>query len=481
MTIQSKLILALTGLGLGTCLALYLFMQWSFDRGLISYVNEQEKASKQALTEALSHYYRQNSNWQEFANNPRSYHRLVREYLPRKQTSQGGNTQIERRPPEHRPPPDRRRFYGNTPRENRPPPRRGPPPPTLLEADKSIIVGRHNPQHLVVPIKLDGVTVGWLSFPKPPYPLEQYNFSLKENLDLAFLVLAVVLSVSVFGIGIPLSRHFVSPLKQLTYALNALTKGKYTTDLKVNRRDEIGQLAKDVRILAETLKSNESSRSRWIAGISHELRTPLAITLGEVEAMMEDIRPLTKDNLLSVKEEVDQLNRLINDLYELSNAEIGALRYHMVRLDLRDVVANGTERFEELMADKNLNLKLSLPKYPVFIDADVQRLNQLMNNLLTNEIKYAQTYGNVHLSLTINKNIAALKIEDSGPGVAPDQLDKLFDHLYRVDASYTKKVSGSGLGLAICKKIVEAHIGTIEAQASPLGGIAIYMNFPLSD
>lgn len=165
----------------------------------------------------------------------------------------------------------------------------------------------------------------------------------------------------------------------------------------------------------------------------------------------------------------------------MSNAEIGALRYRMARLDLRDVVANGAGRFEDLMAEKTLNLTLSIPDYPVFIDADVQRLNQLMNNVLTNEIKYAQAHAKVHLRLCANKRLAELTIEDSGPGVAQDQLNKLFDHLYRGDASYVKKISGSGLGLAICKKIVEAHIGTIEAKTSPLGGIAITINIPLSN
>lgn len=468
---------------------------------MVSYVNQQEREKLNLSVARLAQYYEENGSWKSLKGNHRQLILLLlgdEEARARAPSSPqhgpilGEYPQLRGGPnygrgPENRNHPRSKRDgafppRGGPPDRRRPPPesrRKEPPLPSLLDADKAAISGKHLANHLLVNIDVQGATVGWLSTPPPRYPTQRFNLSITNHLDIAFGMVALILFVSVFCVGIPLSRHFVRPLRHLASATDALTRGNYTFPAIKPRKDEIGQLAKDFQILTETLRSNESSRSRWIADMSHELRTPLAITQGEIEAMLEDIRPMNKTNLLSLKQEIDDLNRLVNDLYELSNAEIGALRYNKDVVDLREATTQGIQRFEDLLKGRSLTLNVSMQAQAIWVSADAQRLNQLFNNLMSNELKYAQENATVNLSLHANNALATLVVEDSGPGVEHHQLPRLFDHIYRAVNNSNRKVSGSGLGLAICKKIVEAHEGTIKATKSELGGLKLTINFPL--
>jgi len=484
MQIQTKLIIALSLLGTVLCLSLYVFMQWSFDRGLVSYINEQEKQNTAYATDALADLYKDYDSWDYLIADKRHFHDIMRSTMRSKHLGPG---------PNHRERPHQRQSHLYPEVQRKPPsPHRLSPPqrdsragpnkrlvlPALFDADKTILIGRPDPSDELIPITVNAKIVGWLTVPKPRYPIKSFNLSMRQNLDIAFAMLLVVLAFLVLFVGIPLSRHIVIPLKKLTDATHALSLGNFDTQFNQRRRDEIGQLGRDLQTLNDTLKENESSRRRWIADISHELRTPLSITLGEIEAMLEDIRPINKTNLHSVKQEVEQLNRLVNDLYELSNAEIGALRYHKARINLNDAVQHGVQRFEDLFQSRAIQLQYNIPNEPIWVHADVQRLNQLMNNLMTNELKYASKEAILRISLSSNATDTILIVEDSGPGVSDEHIPKLFEHIYRVENSRNRKTGGSGLGLAICKKIIVAHEGSIHASHSPLGGLKLEITFP---
>ncbi len=484
---------------------------------MIHYVNQAEMDKSQKVVDVLLDHYREHGGWDRLANDRFLYARLVfsaddrenetgllasqdREGQAGRDRARGersdrrhrdesdpfgrGNRRGEVRGPrdEHRSsrgPRDEQRPSGRGPGDSGRPRRSGPGTPALLDKNKNRLIGRYESDYLHIPMTLDGILVGWLAVRQPEYSPNDANLSIKNNPSAALYLSLLALVFCVLFIGLPLSRHIVRPLRSLADAANTLTKGEYEIRLDFARKDEIGKLARDFETLAATLASNEKSRSRWVAGISHELRTPLAIITGEIDAMLERVRPLNDDNLRSLKQEIEQLTHLVNDLYELSNAEIGALRYVRTKINMSDVVSNAVQRFEDLFSVKHLKSELDLPNKKCWVNGDVQRLNQLLNNLLANEIKYAEENAVVKLSLLQHSDRLIFAVEDSGPGVSTEHLDKLFDYIYRVDYARNRKTGGSGLGLAICRKIVEAHDGTISASHSKLGGLKITVALPL--
>jgi len=236
--------------------------------------------------------------------------------------------------------------------------------------------------------------------------------------------------------------------------------------------------------LATTLQRSEQMRQRWLADTSHELRTPLAIIKGEIEAMLDGIRAFDHANLLSLKQEADHLHKLIDDLTDLSNADIGSLRYHMQNLNVNTLIERNREHIDLLAQDANLRLTLETDTAHQRVYADQQRLQQLFDNLITNSCKYSDPGGVLHVSLksviNADKSWMELVVEDSAPAVAAEHLPHLFDYLYRVESSRNRQTGGAGLGLAIAARIVAAHKGEIAVLPSDLGGLKVVVRLPIT-
>ena len=244
--------------------------------------------------------------------------------------------------------------------------------------------------------------------------------------------------------------------------------------------DEIGQLVDDFNRLARTLENNESLRRNFMADISHELRTPLAVLKGELEALQDDIRQFTPDSLKSLQAEVTMLSKLIDDLYELALADVGALVYRYEDVNIAGLLKDSLPGFAERFAGRQLTLEANVPDAPVMVNADPQRLKQLFNNVLENCVRYTDAGGRVQVSLRRDRDVLRIDVEDSAPGVAATLLPRLFERLFRVEASRSRERGGAGLGLAIVKSVVEAHRGTIVAKPSHLGGLWIQVVLPLT-
>jgi two-component system sensor histidine kinase BaeS len=273
----------------------------------------------------------------------------------------------------------------------------------------------------------------------------------------------------------------LAPIQALLAGTRALTAGQFAMHLRVTSGDELGQLATDFNLLAQTLEKNENMRRQWTADISHELRTPLAILRGEIEALQDGIRPYNADTLQSLHAEVLRLHTLVNDLYELSLSDLGALHYRKASVDLAAVLDEAIAAFRERFASKEMTVEVpGAQGSPVYVFADRARVHQLLSNLLENTLRYTDPGGRLHMWYVRQEQAVVLHVQDSAPGVSPEALPHLFDRFYRTDTSRTRLPGGAGLGLAICKNIVEAHGGQIGAQPSPLGGLWIQVTFPVS-
>ncbi|HYQ90915.1 MAG TPA: ATP-binding protein, partial [Candidatus Competibacteraceae bacterium] len=178
--------------------------------------------------------------------------------------------------------------------------------------------------------------------------------------------------------------------------------------------------------------------------------------------------------------DVQRLGHLVDDLYELSMTDLGALSYHLVEANPVAVLTTDVEAFASSFAEAGLTLSVEnrLPTAMTY-QADAQRLSQLFRNLLRNSLRYTDPGGGLSIILSREHGRLIVDFQDTAPGVPPESLPRLFDRLYRVESSRHRDTGGAGLGLAICRNIAEAHGGTIGARPSPHGGLWIRLELPL--
>jgi two-component system sensor histidine kinase BaeS len=445
-------------------------MRWSVDQGMVNYVNTKEIEILTPIVTGLSNLYAEQDDWTPLENNYRRLRTLVHLNRPNadltpKKPFEASNGRIH---PRREPPPFFRRL-------------------TILDLQEKTIVGELNIEVITaekrafnrIPIEYQNKIVGWLVTPKRKTITDGFELQFLQQQQQTFITISLIVIALAAMIAYPLARHFVRPINRLAAGTQALTRGEYSLNLPIDRADELGQLARDFNELANTLGNNETSRKRWLADISHELRTPLSILRGELEAIIDGVRSMNEKNVFSLHQEIIQLQLLIDDLYQLSNSEIGGLRYEKTQVDLCSFINTISEQHRHKIETAGLTLTLDTPKTSLPIWGDKNRLNQLINNLLENSQKYTESNGKITVSIHRDQSTAIITINDSGPGVPDKSLPFLFDHLYRVDSSRNRNTGGSGLGLAICRQIVSAHGGTITASHSHLGGLAIEIRFPI--
>ena len=453
-------------------------VQWSFDRGFLEYVNRIERETQQNLITMLANEYQRHGNWEFVTDDSRYWRELYfRSFL---QSEAGrarfGSADTAR----HHPPGYRRRLAGGIFKSRI----------TLLDENRQVLVGRNrrnriNPDNndkiRYLPIAVDGKTAGYLAVMPRVALSDVHDLRFSRNLERTFLFSAALMLVVSLALALPLARRLVRPVRDLTRATRELAAGNFDVRSKRYGSDELGELAGNFNVLAETLKRNETTRQQWIADISHELRTPISILRGEIEALQDGVREYSPESLAALHQEVTNLGRLVDDLYELSMSDIGALDYRKQTLSLTPLVDECVRNYADLFAEKNISVscvnRLN-DKHLVF--ADASRLQQLFNNLLNNSLRYTDENGSLKIDLAATGERISIEMEDSAPAVPAEDLPKLFDRLFRVESSRNRASGGTGLGLAICKNIVEAHDGSITAGQSTLGGLKILIELPVT-
>ncbi len=461
--------LAATGLAI---LSLFLIMQWSIDRGFYQYLSTVDQARLEQIVADLKLGYEQHGNWDYLRESPPRWNPADR--IPRPEPGA-----VPSRPPD--------RIYGRFDHlPPMPPPfdeRRPNGPLVILNAEKKTIFGSYpeGEEPHFRPLTVRGETVGYVGLQSPKHFLlpMQVQFLSRQKHALAVAAGGVVLIVVI--IAFPLARRLVRPVRAMAAATHDIASGKYTTRIPVTSSDELGLLARDFNNMALTLEKHEKERRQWVADISHELRTPVAVLRGEIEALLDGIRTITPETVRSLHAEVLRLNRLVEDLYQLSLSDIGALSYRKENLDLLPVLRDSLEAFRAEFARKKISLSSTLAHgADVRIFGDRERVNQLFMNLIENSLRYTDSGGTLQVNFSVSNNIAVIELQDSAPGVPEQDLARLFDRLYRVDGSRSRISGGAGLGLAICRNIVEAHEGTISVHPSPLGGLLIRITLPVA-
>ena len=221
-------------------------------------------------------------------------------------------------------------------------------------------------------------------------------------------------------------------------------------------------------------------KDQLLADVSHELRTPLTVLKLNIESLEHNLidNPEATYKLLHVR--LDSLNKLISDIYELAQADSGYLELQRVHCDANELVSNCSKDIELLVTTAGLSFKSQFKiQLNTVVSIDVHKLNQVIYNLARNSINYTDLPGKVEFCGEVLNDNLIIRLSDSSPGVSVNDLDKIFDRLYRCDKSRSRESGGSGLGLAISRKIISLHGGTIRASKSELGGITVLITLPL--
>jgi two-component system sensor histidine kinase BaeS len=328
-----------------------------------------------------------------------------------------------------------------------------------------------------LPITLDGGVVGVLRLE----PMQQIggatDIAFAQSQSHSAIVAGVAILIGALLLSFALARWLLAPVRALASGTRALADGDFSRRIDSSRNDELGALSRDFDHLAATLERHRDARRQWGADIAHELRTPLSILRGEIQALQDGVRPFSPQALESLQSECGRLGALIEDLYQLSLADAGALDYWFENIEFDELIRESVAAHRDAFAAAGLTVEENIES-PLTINGDARRLSQLLDNLLTNSRRYTDAPGRIRVNAVVERDAVRLIVEDSAPGVPASALPRIFERLFRVEQSRSRAAGGAGLGLAIGKAIVDAHRGTIAAEPSALGGLRVTIELP---
>ena len=465
MKIFPKLFLA-SSMSFLVVIGLMLFViQWRFEQDLTRYINNIETNQLEIFASELEEYYAEVQTWDFLESNPR-----IAELILRQSRSFDQNIIIVPRAMRER---RRFRFSFDEPNDTRAMGRL-----ILLNQEKEVIIGaKELPENLIqIPINFEEEVVGTLALLPSNKLFESIDLQFADAQRQALYLSGFVALLIAAIISLILTQNISGPIRKLARATRSLISGEFKTRVNITNKDELGKLSRDFNILAKTLDKEAESADKWLADISHELRTPLAILKSELEAIEDGIREFDEETLNSLTHEVKRINTLVNDLYELSLSDLGAMKYQMVETDIKTNIESSIESFRDRYREAEIDIKTNFDEVGNIL-GDQHRLTQLFTNLLENTLKYTDGPGSLNINMHDTGNEIIISFADSAPGVDESTLDKIFDRFYRVELSRSREMGGAGLGLSICSEIVDAHSGSIKAKQSSLGGLEIVVTF----
>lgn len=306
--------------------------------------------------------------------------------------------------------------------------------------------------------------------------------NFRASLDEAFLLAGAAAVVLALVASLIFSRQVVHPLRAISEASLRIAEGHYSERVDVDWEDEFGTLANNFNQMAEKLEQIEAMRMRLIGDVSHELRTPLTAIKGSMEGLVDGVLPATAETFDDIHQQAERLNRLVDDLQELSRVEAGAIDIQVGQVQLSDVIQTATHMLAGQFSDRSVTLTVNLPSVLQPVLADEGRTLQVLVNLLGNALRYTPSGGKVTVSALESGKEAQVSVRDTGVGIAPVHLEHIFDRFYRVDKSRSRKTGGgSGIGLTISRHLVEAQGGRIWVESEGEGkGSVFSFTLPLA-
>lgn len=316
------------------------------------------------------------------------------------------------------------------------------------------------------PLRLDDEIIGIL-YPAalfdPTYTALERGFA--ETVLRAVIKGTLFTSLFALIIGLGLSIGITNPLRELTKATKRMAHGNFDEPLPVYYNDEIGNLARSFNAMGEEIKRGLENQKQMIADISHELRTPLTVLASKLEFSLEKNKPLEMEDTMVLYDEVIRLKGMVNELQDMSKLESGHMVLDKTLIHFQSFFADFFLLLEAEAESRNMELEIKIPADLAPCYADAKRLKQIVLNLVNNAFRYTPDGGKVILEARQEEKDFVFSVQDSGIGIAPEDVDHIFERFYRADRSRDRETGGSGLGLAITKGLVEAHGGEIRVES----------------
>jgi len=299
--------------------------------------------------------------------------------------------------------------------------------------------------------------------------LERTNQALLISIFTGLLVAVVI--------GTVLARKLTLPLRDLTKASEKIAKGQLEQEVKVTSKDEIGQLAEAFNQMSREVARVNALRRQMTADIAHDLRTPLTVIAGYIESMQDGVLQPTPERFEMIYKEIARLQNLVGDLRMLSQADAGELSLQPQEIQPKNLLDQAAALFQHHAERHSVNLRVDAADDLPTIYVDEARMMQVLDNLITNALRYTPENGQIVLGGRLVNGKVELSVEDNGCGIAAKDLPLIFDRFHRADKSRHTDEGESGLGLAIVKALVESQGGTVWAESEVGKGSVFKMRF----
>ena len=445
-SITFKLVLAFITVSIISTLLVVLFTRWRSREEFRSFLIDQNRPS---IVVAFSDYYQQHGSWDGISD----------------------ANLTPQQPPEPQPQFDKGPF-------------------TVVDntTDQVVLAGQGYQTGMVlspssisngIPIQTGNKIVGILLINRPIYRISSLGSIFLDRINLQILLSGLTAIGLALLLAIILSRTLTRPIRELTSATQVVSEGNLVQQVPVRSRDELGQLATSFNHMSADLARSLNLRRQMTADIAHELRTPISIILGHAEAVHDGVLPASTETFEIIREEAERLEHLVDDLRTLSMADAGELKLVARPYPPQKLLHDLQKIYNHQARQKKITLSTKAAVDLPEIEIDPQRMKEVFSNILDNALRYTPEDGHIALSAEVIKDSIEMRVQDSGPGVAGNELDKIFERFYRTETSRTREEGGSGLGFAIAKSIVEKHNGRIWAESRPGQGLTVIIRIPI--
>jgi signal transduction histidine kinase len=360
----------------------------------------------------------------------------------------------------------------------------------LIDAGYNVLIGGRG-YHLgqqvtpnevrgALPVTHEDEVVGYVVLRRDAFREQPIESAFLKQLSESLLLGSVAVIALALLLGFILARSLTRPLGQLTEATRRVASGDLDVKVDVRSQDELGELAQSFNLMNLRLAQSRDTRRQMTADIAHELRTPVSVILGYADGLKENVIPPSQETFDLIQEQAEQLEHLIEDLRTLTQAEAGEMTLELVPTDPIPLVERSIAAYEPQAARQDITLSFEMAGDvpPIMIDPD--RFRQVLSNLLSNALQNTPEPegGQITTSIALNAEAVSFSVSDTGPGIPPEDLDRIFERFFRRDPSRSRDTGGSGLGLSIAKSLVERQGGQISVQSELWRGTTFTLQFP---
>lgn len=295
-----------------------------------------------------------------------------------------------------------------------------------------------------------------------------------------FLLTGTVASFAALAMARLLARGMTQPLREMANAATRMQTGDYSVRVETKSRDEVGRLAVAFNQMSSELEHLEQSRRDLVANVSHELKTPITAIRAHLENLLDGVEQPDPETLQVMLSQSERLGRLVEQLLDLSKLESGEVPLQTEVVPLPSLVAQVISEIGVARPDRSVTVGADLPRDLPPVTADRERVHQVLFNLVDNAMRFTPDGGAVTVSADRHNGSVQIHVADTGTGIAPEHLPRLFERFYRVDPSRSREDGGTGIGLAIARSVVEAHGGHIEARSEVGHGSVFTFDLPVA-